>query len=166
MLQLKLLDPWRGVRRTGFGVDYLKPYDVRNGAGSTGNVDRDVDVKMMELNRYDDTDGATFGHDIYVQRLSVYIQHSDEDEKYSPDDVRNPYAQPEQPNNHIEAVDGNQTPHRSRMPPLDTLDNGNTIILFEHSQSGSVKDTLIAARDMVESRWVCDSFSTCFNTPS
>lgn len=155
MPQLKSLDPWRGVRRTGFGVDYLKPYDARNGRGGARDVDGRVDVKMMELNRYDDTDGASFGHDVYVQRLSVYIQH-DEDERLPPDDVRNPYAQPEQSNNHTGAIDGSPTQRMSKMPPLDTLDNGNTIIIFEHSQSGSVKDTLIAARDMIESRWVCD----------
>lgn len=30
---------------------------------------------------------------------------------------------------------------------------GNTIIIFEHSQSGSVEDTLIGARQEIESRW-------------
>ena len=36
---------------------------------------------------------------------------------------------------------------------MDQLDNSNTIILFENSQSGSIADSLIAARESWESRW-------------
>jgi hypothetical protein len=31
---------------------------------------------------------------------------------------------------------------------------GNTIIVFEHSHTGNIEDTLIGARDEIESRWV------------
>lgn len=36
---------------------------------------------------------------------------------------------------------------------METLDNGNTIIIFENSQSGSIEDTIISARQYWESRW-------------
>lgn len=39
------------------------------------------------------------------------------------------------------------------VPRLDSLDNGSVIIIFENSQSGSIYDTLIAAREYWESRW-------------
>ena len=43
-------------------------------------------------------------------------------------------------------------PHRY-VPQLDTLDNGNVIIIFENSISNTVQDTLIGARQQWESRW-------------
>lgn len=39
------------------------------------------------------------------------------------------------------------------VPDLQALDNGNTIIIFENSQSGSIEDTIITARQQWESRW-------------
>ena len=39
------------------------------------------------------------------------------------------------------------------VPDLDSLDNGNTIIIFETSQSGSIEDTMITARQEWESKW-------------
>lgn len=59
-------DPWRGISRTSFGIDYLKPYRSRNGITQQ---DLDINEKMMELNCYDDEDNPTFGWDVYVQRL-------------------------------------------------------------------------------------------------
>ena len=45
-------DPWRGISRTAFGIDYLKQYSC-NGLGEA-DAEVDEDVKLMELNRYDD----------------------------------------------------------------------------------------------------------------
>ena len=39
------------------------------------------------------------------------------------------------------------------IPRLRDLDNGNCMIIFENSESGSIFDTLIAARQEWESRW-------------
>lgn len=39
------------------------------------------------------------------------------------------------------------------VPHLDKLDNNNTIIIFENSETGSIGDTLIAAREAWEARW-------------
>ena len=44
--------------------------------------------------------------------------------------------------------------YERRIPKLQTLDNGSCIILFEHSHSGSLEDTLIGARQELEAR--CD----------
>ena len=129
-------DPWRGISRTSFGLDYLKSYPVKNQAHT------DVNGKMMELNQYDNEDNPTYGWDIYIQRMSCYIQHR---ESFSeiPDsaDIKNPY------------INGQtkQSPHQY-VPNLETLDNGNTIIIFENSQTSSINDTLIAARQQWESR--------------
>jgi hypothetical protein len=39
------------------------------------------------------------------------------------------------------------------IPRLHNLDNGNVVIIFDNSRSGSIEDTLIAARLAWESRW-------------
>lgn len=57
-------------------------------------------------------------------------------------DVGNPYVQ--KPN-------GN--PSHKYVPQLDQLDNNNTIIVFDNSESGSITDTLLAARGAWEARW-------------
>ena len=62
-------DPWRGLSRTSFGIDYLKHYRARKN-DSQGDMDRNA--KMMELNCLDDEDNATYGWDVYVQRLVWY----------------------------------------------------------------------------------------------
>lgn len=55
-----------------------------------------------------------------------------------PAGIENPYAR--------------KGPH-SYVPKLEALDNGNVIIIFENSQTGSIEDTLVAARGKWESRW-------------
>ena len=57
-------------------------------------------------------------------------------------DIENPYREVK-----------NETDTHKYVPDLHSLDNGNTIIIFENSQSGSIDDTLIAARQQWESRW-------------
>ena len=134
-------DPWRNISRTSFGLDYLKSYRADSTMYETS---ADVSGKMMELNHYDDDDNATYGWDVYVQRLSCYIQHK---ESFSDipniPDIKNPYS-------------NGQTNRRSYnyVPNLESLDNGNTIIIFDNAQTGSIDDTLIAARQQWESRLV------------
>ncbi|KAF2001423.1 hypothetical protein P154DRAFT_553688 [Amniculicola lignicola CBS 123094] len=144
-------DPWRGISRAAFGLDYLRHYEkdkiVRNNSG----------LKMMELNHYDHFDNPTYGFDVYAQRLSVYVQLSDGEPGLPDDpDIRNPYSE-EQRNEYqrfkkqYKSRDANG--NEEYIPKLKTLDNGSTIILFENSQSGSVEDTLIGARQEIEQRW-------------
>lgn len=57
-------------------------------------------------------------------------------------DIENPY----------DANAGHNDPH-DYTPRLENLDNGNAIIIFEDSCSGSIDDTMIAARQQWESRW-------------
>ena len=61
-------DPWRGISKTAFSLDYLKPYRVRDPASQSP---ADAQGKMMELNCYDETNDDTpmYGWDICAQRL-------------------------------------------------------------------------------------------------
>ncbi|KAF2195270.1 hypothetical protein K469DRAFT_649019 [Zopfia rhizophila CBS 207.26] len=145
-------DPWRGVSRAAFGLDYLRSYAKHKMANSN------QEMKMMELNHYDAFDNPTYGYDVYVQRLSVYIQRSEDEPSLPVDpDIRNPYNEEEYQEyqrlrrQYGASVDANG--HDQYIPKLKTLDNGSTIIIFEQSQSGSVEDTLIGARQEIEQRW-------------
>ncbi|KAB2568905.1 hypothetical protein DBV05_g12419 [Lasiodiplodia theobromae] len=159
-------DPWRGISRCAFGLDYLKHYDARK-----YNKDADDEkVKMMELNTYDPFETPVYGYDVFVQRVSVYVQHSEPREE-QPDvhggdfemPMRNPYNQEEYSeykrlkkqyehrNHHYKEANGNNG--HGYFPHLEELDNGSTVILFENSQSNSPEDTLIQARNEIEARW-------------
>ena len=132
-------DPWRCISRTSFGLDYLKSYRADT---TTNRALTDMSGKMMELNRYDEEGNPTYGWDIYVQRMSCYIQHKETfSEIPNSPDIKNPYS-------------NGQTTRSSHqyVPKVESLDNGNTIIIFENSQTGSIDDTLIAARQQWESR--------------
>ncbi|MCJ1462795.1 hypothetical protein MMC07_001398 [Pseudocyphellaria aurata] len=127
-------DPWRRISRTSFGIDYLKNYKA---SGNAPRSDSDSPGKMMELNCYDNEDNPTYGWDVYVQRLCCYIQHRENSmEVPASPNIENPYNQ----------GDG-------YVPRVQNLDNGNTIIIFENSFTGSIEDTLISARQQWESRW-------------
>ena len=64
-------DPWRGISRTSFGLDYLKQYQCPKIGTKPEKLD--VNEKMMELNCYDEDDNPAYGFDVYVQRL---VSHS------------------------------------------------------------------------------------------
>ena len=130
-------DPWRGISRTSFGLDYLKYYECPKSKMKSA----DEKDKMFELNHFDDEDQPKYGWDVYVQRLSCYIQHK-EPAQDIPDYLESPYRDSESKRN----------PHRY-VPDIESLDNGNTIIIFENSQSSSIEDTAIPARQQWESRW-------------
>ena len=66
-------DPWRGVSRTSFGLDYLKHYPCPEPALRH----EDAKEKMMELNDYDEDDNPRYGYDVFIQRLSCYIQYKE-----------------------------------------------------------------------------------------
>ncbi|KAI4175872.1 MAG: hypothetical protein LQ343_001486 [Gyalolechia ehrenbergii] len=127
-------DPWRSINRTSFGLDYLKPYSARKA---------DAAGRMMELSCYDEDENPTYGWDVHAQRLSCYVQHKEppSDVPGYPD-IENPY----------EAGTEKDKPH-NYFPRLESLDNGNTIIIFEKSCSGSIDDTMVLAREKWESRW-------------
>ena len=151
-------DPWRGLNRTAFGVDYLKEYERNDQGGGTQTLgDNQAAVKMMELNCYDENDTPTYGYDVFVQRLSIYIQRN-EGPPEDPDDpsILNPYGKTGkdhyelQKENPADPTNGNI---KDLKPFLQSLDNGNTIIIFEHSQTELPQDTLIPARGEIENRW-------------
>jgi len=101
-------DPWRGISRTSFGLDYLKQYPCLQ---PNERNREEAAEKMFELNHYDDEDNAKYGFDVFVQRIvsaisrnawvvlclfqmqSCYIQHKEvfEDIPESPD-IQNPYS--------------------------------------------------------------------------
>jgi hypothetical protein len=145
-------DPWRGISRASFGCDYFEQY-ARGGIKTPK-----TDMKMMDLNNYDKHDVPCYSSDVYVQRLSVYVQLSDDAPGQAVDpDIPNPYDEEAYEEyirlkKHYGNVDANEQRDKY-IPKLRSLDNGSTIILFENSQSGSVKDTLIGARQELESKW-------------
>ena len=130
-------DPWRGISRTSFGLDYLKHYECPKAR----TVKVDQKDKMFELNYYDDEDQPQYGWDVFVQRLSCYVQHK-EPAQDVPSYMESPYRE-----------DGFESNPNKYAPDVNSFDNGNTIIIFENSQSGSIEDTAIAAREQWESRW-------------
>lgn len=112
----------------------------------------------MELNGYDADEMPCYAYDALVQRLSVYVQLSNSTPGSATDpDIPNPYNEEEfEDYQRLKKSYGdvNANEHREKyIPKLNTLDNGSTIIVFESSQSGDVKDTLIGARQEIESRW-------------
>ena len=150
-------DPWRGISRTALGIDYLKPYRLQNQAFQPELKSKAAAAcKMFELNCFDAEDNPQYGYDAYVQRLSCYIQHKEAPSEIPNDpDIENPYK--EDPKNE------HNNPHEY-IPHLETLDNQNAIIIFENSQSGSIEDTMIAARKQWESRWRRLPFYLAFET--
>ena len=142
-------DPWRAVKRTAFGLDYVKACGVK-GVDPSSSEAHVAEAKMMELNGYDDVNNPTYCYDAFVQRIGVYVQYHDG--APPPDDVKNPYLHQNGYENKHEkgGKPGHEKPH---LPLLESLDNGNTIIIFENSRTQSVKETLIGARQQIESRW-------------
>ncbi|KAK2809675.1 hypothetical protein FQN49_008596, partial [Arthroderma sp. PD_2] len=146
-------DPWRGVSKTSFGLDYLKQYS--KSAHRTTNHRRNTEddqLKMMELDCFGDEDNPAHGYDVYVQRLSCYIQHKQTPGAILPPtedpDIKNPY--------HIEENQAGDSPEKRKdvyIPRLNTLDNGNAILIFDNSHTGCLDDTLIPPRQTWEERW-------------
>ncbi|MCJ1471375.1 hypothetical protein MMC13_000014 [Lambiella insularis] len=137
-------DPWRGVSKTAFGIDYLKAYRVPDDA------DRDaegVKGKVMELNCFDHDDNPCSGWDVYLQRLSCYIQHKETSPEVVDPDIPNPYKQAS-----AKGVSGFGR-NQHCLPRLEDLDNCSAILIFEDSKSGSIQDTIIPSRRKMESRW-------------
>lgn len=126
-----LHDPWRGINKIAFGLDYLKLYPSED---TLSRSSKDKISKLMELNSYNqDPDNPRFGWDVCPQRLSFYIQRQEELSDPSEGvDVQSPY-----------------TTER----PAHSFDNGNVIIIFDNCRTKSVEDTLIQARGSYESRW-------------
>ncbi|PGG95145.1 hypothetical protein AJ79_10227 [Helicocarpus griseus UAMH5409] len=142
-------DPWRGISKTSFGLDYFKQYRVSNPADRQRMAPHGVEdaLKMMELNCFDENDNPTYGYDVYVQRISCYIQHKQTAIEVPDDpDIRNPYEPPK-------TDSAKDRAKNEYIPRLNTLDNGNAILIFDNSHSNSIEDTLIAARRVWESRW-------------
>lgn len=83
--------------------------------------------------------------------MSCYIQHK-ENSLEVPDsaDIENPYHRPAE-NGGTDGKDKGK--EKEYIPNLSTLDNGNAILIFDNSHTGSIADTLIAARQTWESRW-------------
>lgn len=59
-------DPWRGISRASFGIDYLKHYKV---AANALQPHVDTDGKFMQLNCFGDENNVTDCWEVYTQRL-------------------------------------------------------------------------------------------------
>lgn len=141
-------DPWRNVSRTAFGLDYLKVFETLEPTTQRPilPLSRPVDAKMMHLKSFEDS-RSPYGFDVSVQRISVYVQRSlGPPGRVSPDaDVKSPYGKDYVKVNHGQHGDGSVD--------LETLDDSNTVIIFETSASMLLQDTLIQARRDLEKRW-------------
>lgn len=122
---------WRKVWRTGFGVDYLRyftPHHMEDSAEP--NLE---DFKMMELDHWVEIDGNSYpahGYDVYVQRLSVYIQRNMEDAGLAEDDYED-YPSPSASIHSTRPVDDNGDAVNVPEPPkevLTSLDNSELTI--------------------------------------
>ena len=69
-------DPWRGISRTAFGVDYLKPYPTSDLPRDQVNSRRDQHVRRMELNCFDD-DSKSYVTCGFVQMDNMTSEGSD-----------------------------------------------------------------------------------------
>jgi hypothetical protein len=145
-------DPWRGISRASFSCDYLKHFQ----RGKVKNFR--TGTRMMEINGYDADEMPHYAYDALVQRLSVYVQLSTSSPGSATDpDIPNPYNEEDfEDYQRLKKSYGdvNANEHREKyIRRLESFDNGSTVIVFESSQSGDVKDTLIGARQEIESRW-------------
>jgi len=146
-------DPWRGVTKCSFGLDYMKRYPCAD--AEMEDKDKDNESCVSGLMGYDDNgtqflvtvkwrfglltsaDNPVHRYNVYSQRLSVYVQYAAPDLQTPGPDFISPYQGLE---------------HGSR--PLEELyDNGSTIIIFDNSETRSIYDSLIPARGEWESRW-------------
>ena len=59
-------DPWRGISRASFGIDYLKHYKVPADAPQPLE---DADGKFMQLNSFSDENSLSHSWEVYAQRL-------------------------------------------------------------------------------------------------
>lgn len=80
-------------------------------------------------------DNPVYGYDVYVQRVSCYIQHKQTINEQPP------------------TANGDGFNKKETKRPKESFDNGNSIVIFDNSQSGSIEDTLVAARQLWECRW-------------
>jgi hypothetical protein len=78
---------WRRVWSTGFGVDYLRYFTPRY--MELADEASAKEFKVMQLNEWVETDGNFYpahAYDVYVQRLSVYVQRNMEDSGLAEDE--------------------------------------------------------------------------------
>ncbi|KAF8424156.1 hypothetical protein EV426DRAFT_548723, partial [Tirmania nivea] len=130
-------DPWRGVVKTAFGMDYMKAYscgvdeEQKGRNGEVGAEDRD---RVLGLQGFDDEDNTIHAYNIYSQRLSVYVQYRHRTPQTPDPDLTCPYG---------------------HNPPafIKRYDNGNTILIIDNSRNDCIYDTLIPARGHLESKW-------------
>lgn len=76
-------------------------------------------------------------YNVYSQRMSAYVQYASSDLQTPGPDFVSPY----------------QDLGPGSRPLADLYDNGNTIIVFDNSETHCIHDSLISARGEWESRW-------------
>lgn len=135
---------YRKVWRCGYGTDYLRYF-------APGHMHCSMepnlsDFKIFQLDEWKETEETSYcapGPDVYVQRLSLYIQRNMEGAGLEDDEW-------DDSSSDIDKEDQNPQTQRENK----RADNTTTVIVFESSHSGLVKDTLIEARSETERRWV------------
>jgi hypothetical protein len=95
------------------------------------------ETRVTALMGYDGSDNPVHRFNVYAQRASVYVQYSNGELQEPAPDVASPYYKYGKDRRFLDK----------------RYDNGNTVILFDNSDSHSIMDTLIPARGEWESRW-------------
>jgi len=144
-----IADPWRGVTKCSFGLDYMKRYPFSETqmegkeacvSGLIGYDDNGTHFLVRMKWRFGlltYADNPVRRYNVYSQRLSVYVQH-----------VASDLRAPE-----LESLSPYQGLERSSRPLDVVYDNGSTIIIFDNPETCSIHDSLISARGELESRW-------------
>lgn len=132
-------EPVRGVKRTAFGLDYLKHFAIQKSTAVRGPR---YNAKFFELNHYDEENQPVHGYNIYAQRLSCYMQHK----------VQSHPTPQNFENFRLQQASNGVTPEQL-VSHLESLDNGNTIIIFDNSSSRSAHDTMFSATQHWERKW-------------
>jgi hypothetical protein len=105
-------------------------------------------------------DEPIYSHDVYAQRLSCYIQHKQaptENSRFPRDELsprrKNFYPPDVYGDGDHKDDDLANGAVKNKQYRVRNFDNGNVIIIFDNSFSGSFDDTLIPARRDLECRW-------------
>lgn len=129
-----------GISKCAVGLDIMKRYRCND-------QPQNSDIKLRPsrvtgLMGFDESDAPVLHSNVFAQRTSMYIQ-------YSQTEVQTP----------IDTQASLHADHVSHLQEIASLyDNGNTIIIFDNSDSGSINDTVIEARGEWEMRWRKMSF--------
>lgn len=143
-------DPWRNISRTAIGVDYIRSKEASH---TVPRLDR-PGAQVLHLDAAEDS-GFSHGHEVILARFAVYVQrkHGPLNDVSPNDSFKVPYVRSDYPTNGKPGTYSNKW--KDKRVELEKLDNSNTIIIFEdtNTTSSQYQDCLIGARRGLENKW-------------